>query len=53
MVKFSDIPVPVKRPHFQYRHCPETAVVSIRHDGITFNWCAEHAADPTCGVHNV
>jgi len=40
----------VKRPHLAYRHCPSDATVSVEHDGMTFTWCAVHAAQPTCGA---
>lgn len=48
-IKFSDVGT-VKQPHLSYRHCPEEAVVEIVHEGLTFCWCAVHAAAPTCGV---
>jgi hypothetical protein len=49
-IRFADTPEPVKRPHLSYMQCPEDATVSIDHDGITFVWCAYHAAHPICGV---
>ena len=38
------------RPHLSYKQCSEDAKVHVSHDGLVFDWCERHAAQPICGV---
>lgn len=50
MVKFDTEKEPVKKALLGCRRCPNDSAIEIPHDGCIFQWCLEHAADPTCGV---
>ena len=49
-VKYTDCPEPVKKAQMTTRRCPNDAVHVAHNGGLRFDWCAEHAKDPTCGV---